>query len=193
MSATSKPSLDKRDEVAAAQGRAAGGATAHGAALRRMRIGEVSARAGVSERTLRYYEEVGLLHPAAHAPGANRSYSESDVERVRRIRELQALMGFNLDEIRDVVVAEDHLEMLKDSYCASDDRSERRQALEQAVCTLDALRSRVGEKLAGMQGFCEELDGRIERHRLLLASWDHQAPDTDAPRVNAQDALEPQS
>lgn len=149
----------------------------NGASLERLRIGEVSARAGVSERTLRYYEEVGLLHPAAHTPGTNRVYCEHDVERVLRIRELQALMGFNLDEIRDVVLAEDRLDALRESYCASEDRTKQREALEQAVCTLDELRVNVAEKLAGMQDFCRQLDARIERHRLRLSSLDAQMPD----------------
>ncbi|MGH9116231.1 MAG: MerR family transcriptional regulator, partial [Acidimicrobiales bacterium] len=61
-------------------------------------IGRAAARLGVSERTLRYYEEIGLLSPAGHTPGRIRRYSEADMARVERIRELRDLMGFNLDE-----------------------------------------------------------------------------------------------
>jgi len=66
-----------------------------------MRIGEVAERIGVTTRTLRYYEEVGLVTPTSRSTGGTRRYSEQDYARVLRIRELQALMGFNLDEVRE--------------------------------------------------------------------------------------------
>ncbi len=61
-----------------------------------LKIGTVATRLGISERTLRYYEEVGLLAPHLRRPGGCRRYGTADVERVQRIRELQSLMGFNL-------------------------------------------------------------------------------------------------
>lgn len=79
-----------------------------------LKIGVVAARLGISERTLRYYEEVGLLRPHQHHPGAGRRYCDADVERVQRIRELQGLMGFNLEEIRRIVAAEDRLRSLRE-------------------------------------------------------------------------------
>jgi DNA-binding transcriptional MerR regulator len=68
----------------------------------RLRIGEAAARAAVSVRTLRYYEELGLLTPSAHSPGGARRYAEEDVARLARIRELKDLLGFDLDEVRTV-------------------------------------------------------------------------------------------
>jgi DNA-binding transcriptional MerR regulator len=49
------------------------------------RIGEVAERAGVTTRTLRYYQEFGLLDPSDHRPGNNRRYSDTDVARLMRI------------------------------------------------------------------------------------------------------------
>ena len=63
----------------------------------RYRIGEIADAAGVSTRTLRYYEELGLVSPSGHSPGGARRYSDADLARVLRIRELQDLVGFNLD------------------------------------------------------------------------------------------------
>jgi DNA-binding transcriptional MerR regulator len=63
------------------------------------RIGEVAEAAGVSTRTLRYYEELGLVSPSGHSPGGARRYSDADLARVLRIRELQHLVGFNLEAI----------------------------------------------------------------------------------------------
>src|SRR3954465_3204042 len=77
------------------------------------RIGEIAEAAGVSTRTLRYYEELGLLSPSGHSPGGARRYSDSDLARVLRIRELQDLVGFNLDEIKKIVAAEARLGELR--------------------------------------------------------------------------------
>ena len=131
-------------------------------------IGAVAARTGVSERTLRYYEEVGLLHPAAHRPGGSRRYCETDVKRVQRIRELQDLMGFNLEEIRDVISAEDRLESLRGRYRESGDQVDQRHVLEEAITTLEDVRAQVGAKLGRLEVFLAELDARVQRHQERL-------------------------
>ena len=134
-------------------------------------IGAVAARIGVSGRTLRYYEEVGLLHPADHRPGGSRRYCEADVERVRRIRDLQGLMGFNLEEIRAVISAEDHLDVLRDRYRSTAGRADRRRLLEEGLRALEDLRAQVGAKLACLEEFRADLDAKVSRHRASLASW----------------------
>ena len=55
-------------------------------------IGAAAAQAGVSERALRYYQQLGLITPCACTPGGMRRYSEDDLARVARIRQLQALL-----------------------------------------------------------------------------------------------------
>ncbi len=131
-------------------------------------IGEVASRADVSERTLRYYEEVGLLVPAAHQPGHNRRYCDADVRRVLRIRELQSLMGFNLDEIRNVISAEDRLDALRTRYRGGADATEQKALLEEAERVLEGVRGEVTAKLERLSAFLAELDERIERHRRRL-------------------------
>ena len=73
------------------------------------RIGEAARRAGVTTRTLRYYQEVGLLQPSGATPGGNRLYTEHDVERLRRILELRDVMGFDLERIGLFLGSEDRL------------------------------------------------------------------------------------
>ncbi len=134
-------------------------------------IGAVASRTGVSERTLRYYEELGLLRPAAHRRGGSRLYCESDIERVERIRKLQSLMGFNLEEIGSIFAATDRLEALRDEYRGTDDSGHQHELLEEAVGTLEGLRAQVLAKQEHLRDFLAELDARIERHRNRLASW----------------------
>ena len=68
----------------------------------RMQIGEVAERIGLSLRTIRYYEEVGLAVPSARSDGGFRLYVEDDVERLRVIMQMKPL-GFSLEEMRELL------------------------------------------------------------------------------------------
>jgi DNA-binding transcriptional MerR regulator len=68
----------------------------------RMQIGEVAERIGLSLRTIRYYEEVGLAVPSARSDGGFRLYAEDDVERLRVIMQMKPL-GFPLEEMRELL------------------------------------------------------------------------------------------
>jgi DNA-binding transcriptional MerR regulator len=68
-----------------------------------MRIEEVSRRTGLSKRTLRYYEKLGLLEPAPRSDGNYRMYRLEDVTTLERIKELRDLLGLELSEIRQYV------------------------------------------------------------------------------------------
>lgn len=65
-------------------------------------IGDVTQRTGISTPTIRYYESIGLLKPAARSEGGYRRYTESTVEELLFIRKAQAL-GFSLDEISEIL------------------------------------------------------------------------------------------
>lgn len=67
-----------------------------------MQIGEVAERVGLSLRTVRYYEEVGLVTPVERSSGGFRIYDEHAVERLKLVRDLKPL-GFSLEEIREIV------------------------------------------------------------------------------------------
>jgi DNA-binding transcriptional MerR regulator len=72
-----------------------------------MRIGEVAERTGTTPRTIRYYEEIGLLPVAGgRQPGAHRTYAEADVERLTELLRLKDLLGLSLEELKELVEAE---------------------------------------------------------------------------------------
>jgi DNA-binding transcriptional MerR regulator len=68
----------------------------------RMQIGEVAGRIGLSLRTIRYYEEVGLAVPSARSEGGFRLYVDADVERLRVIMQMKPL-GFTPEEMRELL------------------------------------------------------------------------------------------
>ena len=67
-----------------------------------MHIGQVAARTDLSLRSLRHWEEVGLLQPSGRTDGGFRLYSEGDVEKILVIRRMKPL-GFSLDQMREVL------------------------------------------------------------------------------------------
>ncbi|MDI6412585.1 MerR family transcriptional regulator [Streptomyces albus] len=74
-----------------------------------MQIGEVAARTELSLRTIRHYEETGLVIPSARSQGGFRLYTEADVARLIVIRRMKPL-GFSLEEMRDLLAATDRLD-----------------------------------------------------------------------------------
>src|SRR5437868_14789577 len=81
-----------------------------------LRIGEAAEAAGVSTRTLRYYEQRGLLNPAGRSPGGERRYTDDDVARLMHIRDLAELLGADLDTIGAMLSAEDRLASIRTEY-----------------------------------------------------------------------------
>lgn len=141
----------------------------------RLRIGEAAQRTGVSERTLRYYEEIGLLVPAGHSSGGCREYGPDELARVQQIRELQELIGLNLEEIRGVVTQQDRIESIRDAYRRSDDPGERRALVLEAIAVTEALHARVAAKVERIATFRDDLGERIGRYRDILAEIDSAA------------------
>jgi DNA-binding transcriptional MerR regulator len=133
-------------------------------------IGAAAAQAGVSERALRYYQQIGLLVPACTTPGGLRRYSADDLARVARIRELQTLLGLNLDEIAVVLRNEDRIAQIRLSY--HDERTsedQRRQLTRECLILAEDLRATVQAKRDALDEFLTDLDTRIRKARALLA------------------------
>ena len=127
-----------------------------------LRIGEAAAAAGVSTRTLRYYEQRGLLTPSEHSEGGERRYDETAVERLRRIRELAELLGADLEEIRSVLTAEDRLADIRDAYRSpGQSQLRQRELLDEALAVRTDLLARVTERIAGLKALQTDLTARI--------------------------------
>jgi len=138
-------------------------------------IGAAAARAGVSERALRYYQQLGLIVPTCTTPGGLRRYSADNLARVARIRELQTLLGLNLDEIAIVLRNEDRVAQIRRAYRderTSDD--ERLRLTRECLTLLESLRETVEAKRAALESFLADLDARIRRGRDLLTAESQQ-------------------
>ena len=127
-------------------------------------IGAAAAQAGVTERALRYYQELGLLSPSGHTKGGMRRYSQADLGRVARIRELQVLLGLNLDEIAAVLRDEDRAAEIRAAYYEqTTGRAERERLLLESLGLATRLRATVESKRSALDAFLSDLDARIAR------------------------------
>jgi DNA-binding transcriptional MerR regulator len=140
-----------------------------------LRIGDLARRAGTTPRTIRYYEELGLLPAAAERDaGRHRAYSEDDVERLEQLLRLKDLLGLTLDELRGVVEAEDARSALREEWRHGTPSRERREeilteALEHIAHQL-ALVQRRRDKLDALQA---ELEAKQAQLRARLLDLEH--------------------
>jgi MerR family transcriptional regulator, repressor of the yfmOP operon len=136
-----------------------------------MRIGEVAEAVGTTSRTIRYYEEIGLLGGSGEREsGKHRTYTEQDVERLRDALRLKDLLGLTLDELREILEAQDARAALRDEWHHGHPGPARRAAiLEESAMYLDRQLELVARRRAEIQELESELKARRERVRELLS------------------------
>ena len=142
---------------------------------RSLRIGEVAELTGTTPRTIRYYEEIGLLHGGKRAHGKHRSYSRGDVERVREILRLRDLLGLSLDQLSQLLEAETARAELRREYRRTEQPAKRRRILEQALghisTQLELVRGRRDE-LVRLERELSERQRKVEHALAELRSAD---------------------
>jgi DNA-binding transcriptional MerR regulator len=143
-----------------------------------LRISDAAATVGVSARTLRYYEELGLLSPSLYTSGGERRYTQDDLSQLNRILELREVLGMNLDEIKEFLSFETRLDELRATYRAAKGsttnkaRAEQKETLREALQLNETLAEQLNAKLARMDSFRAKLAGDARRCRDLLAELD---------------------
>jgi DNA-binding transcriptional MerR regulator len=142
----------------------------------RHRIGEVALELGVTTRTLRYYQEVGLLDPG-QSPGASRHYSDADVARLRRILELRNVMGFDLEHIRVILHSEDRLAELRAEARRGTSDARRREILAEAIAINARMREQVKAKRAVLGEFLAALEAKAAMYATVAVDLGLELPD----------------
>ena len=136
---------------------------------RLLRIQEVAAEVGATTRAIRYYEEIGLLRPAARSDGDYRLYDQSDIERIRHIRELRDGAGISLAEIAQLLDDEDVRAENRAAYKATDDPVARARILTDSIERVDRAIELLRTKAERLTEMVSEAEGRRTRLRDKLA------------------------
>ncbi len=147
-----------------------------------LQIGEVAERTGVTQRTLRFYEEKGLLTPPSRMEGGFRLYSETDIQRVEQIRQLQKLLGLSLAEIKEMVEAEEIKSQIRAEYSRDADAEHKRRQLHAVIEVTEKQHAIIRQKVDQLQTMRDELEGKLQTYRVWLANLDAQLEHSGAPR-----------
>lgn len=149
-----------------------------------LQIGEAAERASLTQRTLRYYEEKGLLSPPTRMEGGFRLYSPEDMERIDRIRQFKELLGFSLAEIKEMLDAEDVRLQIKAGWRKDADSEEKaKQGRLAREATLQQIQL-IDQKMEKMASLREQLAERVKKYDELLhrfAEADHEPTTTARP------------
>jgi DNA-binding transcriptional MerR regulator len=146
-------------------------------AQRLMRIGEVAELTGTTARTIRYYEEIGLLGSAPdRQQGKHRSYTEADVERFREIVRLRDLLGLSLDQLCQLVEAETARAEIRRELGETDDPGRRRELLSQARVHIETQLGLVRDRLGELNDLHEQL---VTKQRLVAQKIDELGHEID--------------
>ncbi len=144
---------------------------------KKLRIGELAELTGTTPRTIRYYEEIGLLPEAEdREQGKRRTYTDTDVERLQELVRLRDLLNLSLDELGQLVAAEAARAEIRREFRETDaeDIGRRRKLLDDAadlICTqLGLVRGRKQE----LEKLERELVTRQRRVRARLREIDPQ-------------------
>jgi DNA-binding transcriptional MerR regulator len=130
-----------------------------------LQIGEVAERTGVTQRTLRFYEEKGLLTPPGRLEGGFRLYSEDDVRRVEQIKRLQNLLGISLADIKEMVEADEVKHQIKATYRRDAELSERRAKIQRVIEVTQSQVALIEQKLAALEEMKAHLDQKLSQYR----------------------------
>lgn len=147
--------------------------SATGAKPALLRIGDVARLVGTTPRTIRYYEEKGLLPPAGdRAAGQHRLYDEQEVERLRELLRMRNLLGVPLEELRELVAVDDERAVLRTALRRTDAPAERERILRRLDKLAERQLAAVERRAAELDVLREEIRARRERIADLLAGRD---------------------
>lgn len=147
---------------------------------RPLRIGEVAQLTGTTPRTIRYYEEIGLLTGAQRAHGKHRCYSDADVERLREIVRLRDLLGLSLEQLSQLLEAETARAELRREYHRTEHPGRRRKILERALGHISTQLELVEERRGELERLEQELLEKRTQVEQALRRFTAEGPERPA-------------
>jgi MerR family transcriptional regulator, repressor of the yfmOP operon len=138
---------------------------------RSFRIGEVAEQVGVTTRTIRYYEELGLLGSgAARTKGAHRLYGQADVVRLQGLIRLRDLLGLSLDELVELAEAEEARAALREEWASDPTEAEQARIVAATIPLVERQLELVRARQQTLADFAAELAEKLDSLRLRAHS-----------------------
>ncbi|HET9104412.1 MAG TPA: MerR family transcriptional regulator [Solirubrobacteraceae bacterium] len=137
---------------------------------RTLRIGELAELTGTTPRTIRYWEEIGLLGgEIGRAQGKHRLYTEADVERVREVVRMRDLLNLSLDQLARLLDAESARRHLREEYHQTEAPAKRRRILQELDGHIGTQLELVEGRLGELTELRDELRARRARVKRFLS------------------------
>jgi DNA-binding transcriptional MerR regulator len=137
------------------------------AAVRSHRIGEVAELVGVTTRTIRYWEELGLLGAPAdsRSKGSHRLYTDADISRLTELIRLRELLGLSLEELIALADTGQARAALRDRWADTSSDDERAAIIEQSIPLVERQLALVRSRQQKLDEFAAELTEKLNRLR----------------------------
>ena len=145
---------------------------------RLLRIQEVAAEVGLTTRSIRYYEEIGLLEPAARSDGDYRLFDASDLERLRFIKSLRDDAGFSLAQVGQMLEDEAARARNRERLAHTTDPAERKLYLDEALARVERQIALLDAKADRIASMIEDARARERRIRAGLTELERGATPT---------------
>lgn len=127
------------------------------------KIDDVAKACGLTKRTIRYYEEIGVLPSPRRTDGGTRLYSQDDIDYLKKVVRAKEVLGFSLQELHAYVATADVLNEQRFDYRQTTEVRERIEKLTQMEITLDGQLQLLEQKLQSIHAVQQELEELRER------------------------------
>ena len=126
-------------------------------------VEEITARLGITPRTLHYYEEIGLIPSVPRTNGGHRYYDQAILERLEHILRIKNVLGASLQEISTILNAENNLNQIKELYQKEVSDEEKLKLLDQGAELLSSLVNSIDEKMEKLTKLRENFQQRLDK------------------------------
>jgi DNA-binding transcriptional MerR regulator len=141
------------------------------------KIGEVADDVGITQRTIRYYEELGLLGAdRARLKGSHRLFTDADIARLRELVRLRNLLGLSLEELTQLAEAAQVSQYLRLRWETSTEDADRTEIIEAAIPNVQRQLELVHARQRSLADFEAELTDKLARMRERLADLEKHSP-----------------
>jgi MerR family transcriptional regulator, repressor of the yfmOP operon len=133
-----------------------------------LKIDDVAKKTGLTKRTIRYYEQIGLIYPPERSEGKTRLYTEEDVERLKKVIDARDVLGFSLQELKDYIEFKERIDSYQKDYKHSADKEQKLEKVKQIQSRLEVQLNIMDEKIKKMKDFQSEMNSLHQRVQAFL-------------------------
>ncbi|MED4403409.1 MerR family transcriptional regulator [Metabacillus fastidiosus] len=142
--------------------------------MEELKIDDVAKQSGLTKRTIRYYEEIGILPSPPRSDGGIRLYSQKHVEFLKKITNAKEVMGFSLQELQEFIKLSDILEVQKEDYLQVKGTSLQKEKLEKVYETVMEQLTLIEQKKKSILKVEKDLISLRDRAKAALITFEQE-------------------